>query len=52
VRQGSAAITALFLGAVSVAGAIYLIIEMNRLHGGMMTISIAPIRNALIQMSQ
>lgn len=36
-------ITALFLGAISVAGAIFLILELNRPYGGVMQISIAPI---------
>ena len=45
-------ITALFLGAISVAGAIFLILELNRPYGGVMQISIAPIRNAFTQMSR
>ena len=45
-------ITALFLGAISVASAIFLILELNRPYGGVMQISIAPIRNAFTQMSR
>ena len=45
-------IAALLLGALSVAGAIFLIIEMNRPYSGVMQISSAPIRNALIQMGR
>ena len=37
------------LGAISVAGAIFLILEMNRPYSGLMQISSAPIRNALTQ---
>jgi hypothetical protein len=45
-------VAALFLGAICVAGAIFLILELNRPYGGVMKISIAPIRNALLQMTQ
>jgi hypothetical protein len=45
-------IVALLLGALSVAGAIFLILEMNRPYSGVMQISSAPIRNALIQMGR
>jgi len=45
-------VTALFFGAVSVAGAIFLILELNRPYGGLMEISIARIRNAFIQMNK
>lgn len=48
----STVVAALFLGAISVAGAIFLILELNRPYGGVMKISIVPIRNALIQMTQ
>ena len=45
-------VAALFLGAVSVAGAAFLILEMNRPYAGIMQISIEPIRNALTQMGR
>jgi hypothetical protein len=51
-RRNPTVIAALFLGAISVAGAIFLILELNRPHGGVMQISIAPIRNALTQMTR
>ena len=40
-------IAALFVGALTVAGAIFLILEMNRPYSGLMEISSAPIRDAL-----
>jgi hypothetical protein len=51
-RNNATIVAALFLGAVSVSGAIFLILEMNRPDTGLMRISIAPIRNALTQMGQ
>ena len=51
-RKNPTVIAALFVGAISVAGAIFLILELNRPYGGVMQISIAPIRNALSQMSR
>ena len=51
-NKNGTVITALFLGAVSVAGAIFLIVELNRPYGGVMQISIEPIRNARSQMSR
>jgi len=51
-RKNPTIIAALFLGAISVGGAIFLILELNRPYGGVMQISIAPIRNALIQMTR
>lgn len=51
LARGNATVTAaLMLGAVSVAGAIFLILEMNRPYGGLMQVSIAPIRDALQNM--
>ena len=38
------------MGAVCVAGAIFRILELNRPYGGVIEVSIEPIRNALIQM--
>ncbi|MDR3534347.1 MAG: hypothetical protein P4L90_27765, partial [Rhodopila sp.] len=43
---------ALFIGAVSVAGAIFLILEMNQPYEGFMRISDAPVRNALAQIDR
>jgi len=51
-RRNATVIAALLVGAISVAGAIFLIMELNRPYGGVMQISIAPIRNALTQMSR
>lgn len=41
---------ALFVGSFSVAGAIFLIVELNQPYGGWMQISSAPLRAALAQM--
>ena len=46
-RRNATATTALFLGAMTVAGAIFLILEMNRPYSGVMEISSAPIGDAL-----
>jgi Protein of unknown function (DUF4239) len=51
-RTNPTVVAALFLGAISVAGAIFLILELNRPYGGVIQISMTPIRNALIQMSR
>jgi len=51
-RFNATLVAALLVGAVSVAGAIFLILEMNRPYTGLMQISIAPIRNALTQMGR
>jgi Protein of unknown function (DUF4239) len=51
-RKNPTVIAALFVGATSVAGAIFLILELNRPYGGVMQISTAPIRNALTHMSR
>jgi len=51
-RSNATLIAALLLGALSVAGAIFLILELNRPYGGVMQISIVPIRNALEQMNR
>jgi len=40
-------VVALFLGAISVAGAIFLILEMDRPYSGLMQVSSLPIRSAL-----
>lgn len=51
-RFNATVCTAFFIGALSVAGAIFLILEMNRPYSGMMQISSAPIRNALEQVGK
>jgi hypothetical protein len=43
---------ALFVGALSVAGAIFLILEMNQPFAGWMRVSSAPLQNALAQMGR
>ena len=48
-RRNATAISALFVGALTVAGAIFLILEMNRPFSGMMKLSSAPIEYALAQ---
>jgi hypothetical protein len=50
-RRNATLVAALLLGAVSVAGAIFLILEMNRPYTGMMQISIEPIRYVLTRMA-
>jgi hypothetical protein len=51
-RSNATVLVALFVGALSVAGAIFLILEMNRPYSGLMKISSAPIRSALAAISQ
>jgi hypothetical protein len=51
-RGNATVIAALFVGALTVAGAIFLILEMNRPYSGFMQISSAPIRNALAQIGR
>ena len=51
-RGNPTVLVALFVGALSVAGAIFLILEMNRPYSGLMKISSAPIRSALAAISQ
>jgi Protein of unknown function (DUF4239) len=48
-RLNPTVFAAYFVGAISVAGAIFLILEMNRPYSGLMQISNAPMRNALEQ---
>lgn len=47
--RNATVITAFFVGALTVAGAIFLILELHRPFSGLMQISSAPIRNALMQ---
>jgi hypothetical protein len=51
-RRNPTVIVSLFLGALSVAGAIFLILELNRPYNGVMQISIVPIRNVLMHMGR
>ena len=51
VRFNATVFAALVIGALSVAGAIFLILEMNQPYSGVMRISDAPIRDALSQMA-
>jgi len=51
-RFNATVLVAYFIGAVSVAGAIFLILEMNRPYSGLMQISSAPMRNALEQVGK
>jgi hypothetical protein len=49
-RFNATVTAALLVGALSVAGAVFLILEMNQPYRGIMQISSTPIRNALTQM--
>jgi Protein of unknown function (DUF4239) len=51
-RFNATVFAAFFVGAASVAGAIFLILEMNRPYSGLMQISSAPMRNALEQIGK
>jgi hypothetical protein len=51
-RRNASLVAALLLGALSVSGAVFLILEMNRPDTGMMQVSIDPIRYVLIRMDQ
>ena len=51
-QRNPTVVAALCLGALSVAGAIFLILEMNRPYSGLMQISIEPVRNALTQINR
>jgi hypothetical protein len=51
-RWNATVLAAFFVGALSVAGAIFLILEMNRPYSGLMQISSAPVRDALATISQ
>jgi len=52
VAFGCTLILALVVGCVSVAGAIFLILEMNQPYGGWLQVSSAPLRDALAQMNR
>lgn len=49
-RHNATVVAALFVGSFSVAGAIFLIVELNDPYGGWMQISSAPLRAALAEM--
>ncbi len=51
-RRNATVIAALFVGALTVAGAIFLILEMSRPYSGLMEISSAPIMDALTQIGR
>ena len=51
-RINATVVVALVVGCLSVAGAIFLILEMNQPYGGWMQVSSAPLRDALAQMSR
>ena len=51
-RINATVVAALAVGSLSVAGAIFLILEMNQPYGGWMQVSSAPLRDALAQMSR
>ncbi|MFC7477727.1 hypothetical protein ACFQS7_25440 [Dankookia sp. GCM10030260] len=51
-RINGTVVVALTVGALSVAGAIYLVLEMNRPFDGLMRVSEAPLREALGQMGK
>ena len=50
--RNATVVTAFTVGALTVAGAIFLILEMNRPYSGLMQISSAPIRNALAEIGR
>ena len=51
-RHNATVVAAMVVGALTVAGAIFLILEMNRPYGGLMQLSSAPIRHALEQIGR
>ena len=51
-RRNTTVIAAFFVGALTVAGAIFLILEMHRPYSGLMQISSAPIKDALSQIGK
>jgi hypothetical protein len=51
-RLNATVLVALLMGAMSVSGAIFLILEMNRPYNGIMRVSDAPIRTALSVMGR
>ncbi len=51
-RFNPTVVASLVVGSLSVAGAIFLILEMNQPYGGWMQVSSAPLRDALVQMGR
>jgi hypothetical protein len=51
-RFNATVFTAFFIGALSVAGAVFLILEMNHPYSGLMKISSAPMRNVLAEVGK
>jgi hypothetical protein len=51
-RLNATVVVALFVGSLSVAGALFLILEMNQPYTGWMQLSDAPLRDVLTQMSR
>jgi hypothetical protein len=51
-RFNATVTVALFMGALSVAGAIFLILELSEPYRGVMRLSDNPLRNAIVQMDQ
>jgi hypothetical protein len=51
-KRNATVVTALFIGSLSVAGAIFLILELDSPYGGLMGISEAPLQRALAQIGQ
>jgi hypothetical protein len=51
-RFNATVLAAFFIGAISVAGAIFLILEMYHPYGGLMKISSAPVHKILEQMGK
>jgi hypothetical protein len=51
-RSNATVIAALFIGSLSIAGAVFLIVEMSQPYGGWVQISSAPLRAVLAQMGQ
>ena len=51
-RRNATVILTFLVGALTVAGAVFLILELHRPFSGLMQISSAPIRNALMQIGR
>jgi hypothetical protein len=51
-RFNATVLTSLFIGAISVAGALFLLMELNQPYQGLMRISGAPLREALARIDQ
>ena len=51
-RHNVTIVAALLLGALSVSGALFLILELSNPYSGLLQLSDAPLRNALVQLGQ